>query len=335
MDKRHSMLKDWLSIVLDEPLLSLTPASADASFRRYFRARTEKNSYVVMDAPPKQEPLEPFIKIDRALIQQGVHAPLILETDIPNGFLMLEDLGDKTYLNELQHTNETLYNDAIKSLVRIQLGAYEQNQFKIESYDHNLFDHELNLFEDWYCQKHLTISLSDEQKQIWTKTKRFLIKSCLEQPIVWVHRDFHSRNLMRVEINSPAVIDFQDMVLGPISYDLASLFKDCYIEWPRDVQHRWLEVYLEHASNTLPQLNISIEQLIRWVDLTGLQRHLKVLGVFSRLYYRDGKSNYLDDMPLVKKYILEVSQLYPELSEFSSFFSTIEINALDTVTSKN
>ncbi len=328
MDKRHSMLKDWLSIVLDEQLLSLTPASADASFRRYFRARTEKNSYVIMDAPPKQEPLKPFIEIDKALIQQGVHAPLILAKNIKDGFLMLEDLGDKTYLNELQRADKTLYDDAIKSLLRIQLGTFQQNQFTLPAYDHNLFDKELNLFEDWYYQKHLVISLSDEQKQIWTETKEFLIKSCLEQPTVWVHRDYHSRNLMLVEVNSPAVIDFQDMVLGPISYDLASLFKDCYIEWPRDVQHQWLEVYLEHASNGLPQLNISLEQLIRWVDLTGLQRHLKILGVFSRLYYRDGKSNYLDNMPLVKKYILEVLQIYPELSEFSSLFSSIEVAAL-------
>ena len=324
MDKRLLKLKTWLLTVLDDPLISLTPASSDASFRRYFRAHTEKTSFVIMDAPPKLEPLDQFIKIDKALIKQGVHAPLILNQNIDEGFLMLEDLGDKTYLNELKQAGQSLYRDAIKSLVKIQLGTFEQNEFDIPIYNYKLFDQELNLFKDWYCHKHLAISLSDDQKHIWNTSKRFLIEACLEQPMVWVHRDYHSRNLMRVDSNSPAVIDFQDMVLGPISYDLASLLKDCYIEWPRETQRQWLEVYLEHAKDKMPHLDIGIEQLTRWVDLTGLQRHLKVLGIFSRLYYRDKKSTYLEDMPLVKKYIYEVVQLYPELSEFSSLLSEIE-----------
>ena len=324
MDKRLTKLKTWLLSVLDEPLISLTPASSDASFRRYFRAHTKTASFVIMDAPPKKEPLDQFIKIDTTLLKQGVHAPLILAQNIEEGFLMLEDLGDKTYLNELKQPDQSLYRDAIKSLIQIQLGTFEQKEFNLPNYDHKLLDQELNLFESWYCQKHLAISLSDDQKNIWDTSKKFLIENCLEQPQVWVHRDFHSRNLMRVDSNSPAVIDFQDMVLGPISYDLASLFKDCYIEWPREIQLQWLEVYLEHLEDKIPKLNVSIQQLTRWVDLTGLQRHLKVLGVFSRLYYRDGKSNYLDDMPLVKKYIREVVLLYPELSEFASFISDIE-----------
>jgi aminoglycoside/choline kinase family phosphotransferase len=326
MDKRLEKIKIWLNLVLNQPLLSIAPASQDASFRRYFRARTENASYVVMDAPPDQESLNGFIDIDRALIELGVHAPIIHQINLDDGFLLLEDLGDRTYLNELESNSKSLYSDAIKALVKIQAGIITENnpnELTPRIYDAALINQELNLFDDWYLKRHLDIELDSKMRLIWQDTKEWLVQAFAQQPQVWVHRDYHSRNLMIHENNSPAVIDFQDMVVGPVAYDLASLFKDCYVEWPRDQQHLWLAEYLEYLHRELPSLAISLDDLIRWVDLTGLQRHLKVLGIFCRLNYRDGKAHYLDDLPLVKKYVVEVVDLYPELKNFKSMLKVI------------
>ena len=324
-DPRLNLLRMWLENDLGFSVNELAPASADASFRRYFRARVQAESYIVMDAPPNKEPLDAFIAIDRALIGQSVHAPKIFAQNLNDGFLLLEDMGNTTYLDELNRSQsraDTLYADAIKSLIRCQTGAVEQTDFVLTEYSEQILEQELSLFHDWYLNQHLDVTLSDEQQDIWVNTKQYLIKTCREQPKVWVHRDFHSRNLMVTENEVPGVIDFQDMVVGPISYDLASIFKDCYIRWPRTRQLSWLESYREQACKTL-HLSIETKQLIRWYDLTGLQRHLKVLGIFCRLYYRDGKSNYLSDLPMVADYVLEVLALYPELNDFNQTFASL------------
>lgn len=326
MDKRLEKIKIWLDTVLDEPVLSVAPASQDASFRRYFRVLTANTSHVVMDAPPEKESLDEFIAIDRALIELGVHAPMIHQINLNEGFLLLEDLGDRTYLNELRSDSSKLYSNAIKALVKIQGGILSQNNpsgLTLKLYDEALVTQELNLFDDWYLKRHLDIELDAKNKLIWQDTKECLVQAFAQQPQVWVHRDYHSRNLMIHDHNPPAVIDFQDMVIGPIAYDLASLFKDCYIEWTRDQQHHWLVQYLEHLHLEQPSLVVNIDDLVRWVDFTGLQRHLKVLGIFCRLNYRDGKAHYLDDLPLVQKYVLEVIDLYPELSNFQSMLNAI------------
>jgi aminoglycoside/choline kinase family phosphotransferase len=326
MDKRLEKIKTWLGVVLNQPLLSIAPASQDASFRRYFRARTRDASYIIMDAPPEKESLSNFVAIDRALIELGVHAPTIHQINLDDGFLLLEDLGDRTYLNELSSDSKSLYSDAINALVKIQGGIFTENnptELTPRAYDASLVDQELNLFDDWYLKRHMDIELDSEMQLIWQDTKEYLVQAFAQQPQVWVHRDYHSRNLMIHEDNSPAVIDFQDMVLGPIAYDLASLFKDCYIEWPRDQQHLWLAEYLEQLHRQLPILEISVDDLVRWVDFTGLQRHLKVLGIFCRLNYRDGKAHYLDDLPLVKKYVVEVIDLYPEFRSFKTMLNAI------------
>jgi aminoglycoside/choline kinase family phosphotransferase len=326
MDKRLEKIKTWLGVVLNQPLLSIAPASQDASFRRYFRARTRDASYIIMDAPPEKESLSNFVAIDRALIELGVHAPTIHQINLDDGFLLLEDLGDRTYLNELSSDSKSLYSDAINALVKIQGGIFTENnptELTPRAYDASLVDQELNLFDDWYLKRHMDIELDSEMQLIWQDTKECLVQAFAQQPQVWVHRDYHSRNLMIHEDNSPAVIDFQDMVLGPIAYDLASLFKDCYIEWPRDQQHLWLAEYLEQLHRQLPILEISVDDLVRWVDFTGLQRHLKVLGIFCRLNYRDGKAHYLDDLPLVKKYVVEVIDLYPEFRSFKTMLNAI------------
>lgn len=316
MAKRIKQLEQWLTSVISEPIESIEPASEDASFRRYFRVVTAQNSYVVMDAPPLKEPVSQFIYVDELLRSVNVHAPEIIERNTEDGFLLLEDLGNRLYLSELNQAADGLYSAAIDTLIKIQSVSLDGTESDIPYYNRDLLKQELGLFEDWYLRRHMDIELSEQQRLIWEDTQLFLITECLNQPQVLVHRDYHSRNLMIVDDNSPAVIDFQDMVIGPMAYDLASLFKDCYIEWPRAQQHVWLAKYLLAAKTALPSTKVNFDDLVRWVDLTGLQRHLKVLGIFCRLNYRDQKPQYLDDLPLVKNYVLEVVDLYPELKNF-------------------
>lgn len=321
-DKRLNLLRAWLEKDQGFSIIELTPASADASFRRYFRAQTQSDTYIVMDSPPDKEPIEAFINVDQALIRQAVHAPEIFAQNRQDGFLLLEDLGNRTYLDELSNSKtsaSTLYTGAITALIACQAGTFEQPNFELKNYSEDKLDQEMTLFHDWYLNRHLGITLDDKELKVWQTVKQDLINICLEQPQVWVHRDYHSRNLMHINDKQPGVIDFQDMVTGPISYDLASIFKDCYIRWPREQQLIWLEAYRKQAAQ---HLNISIEsaQLRRWYDLTGLQRHLKVLGIFCRLHYRDGKPNYLNDLPLVAAYVREVLTLYPELNDFKQAF---------------
>lgn len=302
-------------------LHTLEAASADASFRRYFRATTSQGSFVIMDAPPDKEDVQPFVSIAQQLAELGVHTPIVHAQDLENGFLMLEDLGNRTYLDDLLNNASALYSAAIATLIDVQKGQQEHASFNLPVYNKKRLNDEMDLFKDWFIYKHLKEKFNSESSNVLEETKAFLISECLAQPQVWVHRDYHSRNLMITEHNSPGVIDFQDMVVGPIAYDLASLFKDCYIEWPREQQLEWLAEYHELSRKELSVKPFSFTQLVRWYDLAGLQRHLKVLGIFCRLYYRDGKENYLNDLPLVAKYALEVLELYPELCVFKQHFA--------------
>lgn len=319
MDHRLESLKTWLTTALKSTKFSVQPASEDASFRRYFRVTTEQGTYIAMDAPPIQEPIAPFIKTCTALVHQQVNAPHIYAQNQEDGFLLLADFGNQNYLDQLKHNANYLYACAIKSLVQIQRGVFEQAELDIPLYNHELLNNELDVFVEWFVEHHCQTELSIDQQQQWHSLKTLLIESCLEQPQVWVHRDYHSRNLMVTEINNPGVIDFQDMVIGPISYDLVSLFKDCYIEWPRARQLDWCNQYYQLAEQQLPEFQFTEQQLIRWYDLTGLQRHLKVLGVFCRLNYRDGKTHYMHDLPLVKKHVQNVFECQAELQPFQTF----------------
>lgn len=327
-DKRLNLIKDWLKNDLKLTLHSIAPASADASFRRYFRISTDQGISIVMDAPPEKESIIEFISIDQKLRAAGVHAPRIKAQSIEYGLLLLEDLGNRTYLDELHDNANLLYGDAIKALIKIQLGTCESSVTNIPSYSSEKLCDEMALFKDWYLSKHLNIEINSSMNAAWSECQQFLIQTCLEQPQVLVHRDFHCRNLMITEEESPGVIDFQDMVVGPIAYDLASIFKDCYIEWPRHQQIEWLEHYRQHANQALKIDTIDSIQLLRWYDLTALQRHLKVLGIFCRLYYRDGKKQYLKDLPLVAKYTLETLDIYPELRNFKQHFANLIQRAL-------
>lgn len=328
MDQRLEELKIWLSDVINEPIMSVETASADASFRRYFRATTNTASFIAMDAPPEKENSALFVDSCRALAALGVHSPTIYAENLSQGYILLEDFGNRTYLDELRGKPEALYAKALDSLIKLQLGPLNAspNKWHPPRYDGPKLIEEMSLFSHWFIQHHLGDSINEPSFAVWLHTQNFLASACLEQPQVWVHRDFHSRNLMILDDTHEAhfdpvgVIDFQDCVIGPIGYDLASLFKDCYIEWPREKQHEWLEQYRSKVlqNSTIPPF--TLEQLIRWVDFAGLQRHLKVLGIFCRLNYRDGKSHYLNDLPLVAKYILEVLALYPELNAFKHHF---------------
>jgi aminoglycoside/choline kinase family phosphotransferase len=306
--ERMSRLENWLDSITAHKLTDIRPASADASFRRYFRV-TDSNTgktLIVMDAPPEKEDCEPFIHITRLLRSVNVNAPDIITMDLEQGFLLMDDLGNRQYLDHLDESSSNdLYSDALMALVNMQ-----RIQDHLPPYDKQRLRDEMGLFEPWYLNRHLGIRLDDQQKSVLDSIYDLLIESALEQPQVFVHRDYHSRNLMLVDENNPGVIDYQDAVIGPVTYDLVSLFKDCYIEWPRNKVEHWLDQYLQLTPIELPVDRI---QFIRWFDLMGVQRHLKVLGIFARLNYRDGKSQYLDDLPLTLKYVVDACNQYQEL----------------------
>lgn len=293
----------------------LQPASSDASFRSYHRARTETQTYIVMDAPPENEDCRPFIKIARSFFDIGLHVPSIIEENLEDGFLLLDDLGDRQYLNELDDaTVDRLYGDAMAALIVLQTSG---PQFpEVPPYDEALLNREMELFREWFLQKHLGMELDQEVQEMLDGIFHVLAANALEQPAVCVHRDYHSRNLMITDSNNPGILDFQDAVYGPVTYDLVSLLRDCYISWPREQVEDWALGFHELAlqSGVLNRDFHSEESLfLRWFDLMGVQRHLKAIGIFSRLNHRDGKSGYLDDIPRTLAYVEEVSGRYEDL----------------------
>lgn len=322
-DSRLQLLLDWLKNDLNLVIDSIEPASSDASFRRYFRVQIKSNSFIVMDAPPPQEDVRPFIKIAKLFAQTGIHVPEIHESHVQQGFLLLSDLGSQVYLHHLNSDNVTgLYQAALDSLVKLQQGINSDvTEFPV--YDEALLLRELALFKEWFLCDLLELQLSADNHQTLDKTWQYLIQSALEQPQVCVHRDYHSRNLMYTDYNNPGILDFQDAVIGPISYDFVSLVRDCYISWPEQQVQQWSKSYqqlLEHntlLSQTEPEI------FKRWVDWMGMQRHLKAIGIFSRLKIRDGKSAYLADIPRTLAYIHLVAGEYTQLAEFMNFLETV------------
>ena len=324
---RQQLLQDWLNTLPGYSFSDVVSASADASFRRYFRS-ADKNSgksYVIMDAPPEKEDCEPFIRIAKMLRSTGVNAPEIIAQDLTQGFLLLTDLGDQQYLSHLNERQaETLYSDAVSALIHMQ-NIKPEAMKELPVYDAQRLRDEMELFEEWYLNRHLDVQLSDQQKTTLVATFDLLIKSALEQPQTFVHRDYHSRNLMLLQKQNPGVIDFQDAVIGPCTYDLVSLFKDCYIEWPREKIEQWLEDYL-YKSGLIHEAHVEREQFIKWFDFMGVQRHLKVLGIFARLNYRDGKENYLNDLPLTLKYVVDACARYDELNPLQQLLEQIVLS---------
>jgi aminoglycoside/choline kinase family phosphotransferase len=290
------------------------PASGDASFRRYFRVHSATASYIVMDAPPEQEDCKPFIQVAGYLESMQLQAPRILEANLDNGFLLMTDLGSTQYLELLSEESaaaDTLYATALRALLILQSRG-EAFQSLLPAYDDDLLRFELSLFHDWLCEKHLGIEFADDVEASWQFLCDTLVSSALDQPQVFVHRDYHSRNLM-VTDDGPGILDFQDAVEGPLTYDLVSLLKDCYVKWSDTQIEEWCRSFCSDARN-IGLHSLSDDQFVRAFDLMGVQRHLKAAGIFARLNHRDGKPGYLLDVPRTLSYIVDVGGKYPELT---------------------
>jgi len=314
-DQRLTDLRAWLSPRFED--VDLLPASTDASFRRYFRFRHDGDSFVVMDAPPGQEDSRPFVDIAGRLAAAGIHVPDILAADLDQGFLLLSDLGDSVYLQAPNETNAaSLLGDAITSLLAMQASADDRG---LPIYDHDRLLRELRLFPDWYLQRHLQIEFGADEAALLDDVFGFLIERALQQSRVFVHRDYMPRNLM-VSCPNPGVLDFQDAVSGPISYDPVCLFKDAFISWPQSRVTAWLQDYWHQARARGLPVPPEWEDFQVDLDWMGLQRHLKVLGIFARICYRDGKPHYLADAPRFIGYIMEVLPHYPQLAPLRHLF---------------
>ncbi|MEQ1666893.1 MAG: phosphotransferase [Sulfuriferula sp.] len=319
--QRQQLIQSWLNTLFPQLSPMLTPASADASFRRYFRATLSNGDhYIVMDAPPQHEDCTPFIQVATLFANAGVNVPRVLQQDLAQGFLLLTDLGDTTYLSTLNLDNaHALYMDAVDTLIQIQLASQVD---VLSVYDRAMLARELQLFPDWYVTQHLGATFTDEQNQSWQKACYALLDNNTAQPQVYVHRDYHSRNLM-VTTPNPGVLDFQDAVYGPITYDLVSLFKDAYIVWDEEVVLDWVIRYWEQARKAGLPVAADFGEFYRDFEWMGLQRHLKVLGIFARLAHRDGKNAYLQDLPAVLNYVRRTAGRYREFGPLSKLLDEL------------
>jgi len=321
-DERRTRLERWLATQLKGSRFSLTPASEDASFRRYFRATLEDgSSFVAMDAPPEKEDCRPFVRIARLLADAGVHAPVVHAQDLGAGFLLLSDLGARTYLGELTAaTAGALMADAIDALIRWQLAS---RPGELPPYDEALLRREMNLFPEWYVARHRRKTLTAPQAETLERIFALLVQSALAQPAVYVHRDYMPRNLMVSEPN-PGVLDFQDAVMGPITYDVVSLMRDAFLSWEEEQVLDWTVRYWEKAKRAKLPVEPDFGEFWRAFEWMGLQRHLKVLGIFARINYRDGKPKYLADTPRFLAYARPVAQRYRELAPLSQLLDEVE-----------
>jgi len=315
LDTRANAIIHWLTNQLNLTIIRFETASSDASFRRYFRVTHDQGQHIVMDAPPEKENTEPFIRIATLLKSNGLNVPEIYHQELIQGFLLLEDFGSCCFLDRLNNQNaDELYHSAFASLLNLQSSSILSNS-QLPHYDNTLLTRELAIFDDWFIDQYLELSIPGNMKE---NLKQILISSALEQPQVCVHRDYHSRNLMLLTENSPGIIDFQDAVIGPITYDLVSLLRDCYITWPEEKVLMWMNQYFQQLQQ-LHLINTDLLSFSRWFDLMGLQRHLKAIGIFSRLNLRDNKADYLADIPRTLNYVKFICSKYPELSEFNHF----------------
>ncbi|KIO49572.1 aminoglycoside phosphotransferase family protein [Nitrosospira sp. NpAV] len=321
--ERLQLLENWIRTQFPDKSYTLSPASADASFRRYFRATFSDGTLIAMDAPPQQEDCAPFVHVAELFAAAGAHVPAVLARDLAQGFLLLSDLGSTTYLQALSSDPDSadrLYRDAVAALLKIQLASRPD---MLPEYDEALLRRELDLFPDWYVAKHLQIALGASQKALLDTIFQQIMRNNLAQARVFVHRDYHSRNLM-VTTPNPGILDFQDAVYGPITYDLASLFKDAYIFWDEERILDWIIRYWEEARKAGLPVAADFADFYRDFEWMGVQRHIKVLGIFARLYHRDGKAGYLRDMPLVMAYLRKACERYRELNPLLTLLDGLE-----------
>lgn len=318
MHTRQNELNKWLKNIFGNTPFHLVLLAGDASFRRYFRLHCGELTHVVMDAPPDKEMITPFINISKKLASMGIHTPAILAFEQAQGFILLEDLGDESLLKTLSHDDaDPLYTAAITTLLQLQ--QCPTNNPLLPNFDKPFMLQELSLFHDWFLQAYLALRLNTSEKLLLEETFEWLVTQIALQPQVFIHRDYHSRNLMVVGQNNPidiGVIDFQDAMHGPFTYDLVSLLKDCYIQWPETNITHWLTYFYHQLPSTF---GWSLAEFTRGFDLCGLQRHLKVLGIFCRLHLRDNKISYLRDLPLTLHYVNACLERYSELQPLYHF----------------
>jgi len=328
--QRNARIKAWTVQVLPAPLLEWQPASADASFRRYFRASTAQGSFVVMDAPPSHEDCGPWLRIGQVFRAAGVNTPQIYAENLAEGFILMSDLGATTYLAALNATTDATTADALylaanASLIKLQLAS---RPGVLPPYDEALLRRELDLFPDWYVAKHLGVTLTEAQRTVMEQTFRAILDNNLAQPQVFVHRDWHSRNLMVTEADNPGVVDFQDAVYGPITYDLVSLYKDAYIGWDEAQILDWVIRYWDAARQAGLPVRADFADFYRDFEWMGVQRQIKVLGIFARLCHRDGKDGYLKDMPKVMADLRRACERYAELHKFLRLLDALDGTAV-------
>ena len=321
MPDRSTLLNQWLE-QLGYHDTRLSAASEDASFRSYLRLECGANSFVVMDAPPQQEPCDRFIAIAHKLRDAGLNAPEIIASNLVDGFLLLTDFGSADYLSQLDaQTEGPLYADALAALLAMQTGI---DAGDLPEYDEALLRREMDLFHDWFMVKLLGVELDGSQQAIWQGIKQLLVENALAQPPVFVHRDYHSRNLMKLERHNPGILDFQDAVRGPVTYDLVSLLRDCYVAWPAArVDQLVLDYYESARANGL--VDVDVARFKCWFDLMGVQRHLKAVGIFSRLNIRDGKPGYLKDIPRTLEYVCQVCADEASLVGLSALIEQLQL----------
>jgi aminoglycoside/choline kinase family phosphotransferase len=317
MDPRQSQLQTWLRDACGLERFAVTPASGDASFRRYFRVGlADGTTRIAMDAPPSHEDCGPYLHVGAELAAIGLHVPAV-EVAAPDlGFLLLEDLGETLYLDVLDEASaDRLYGDALSALVALQACGPRAG---LPPYDAALLQREMELFRDWLAGRLLGLPLDAADHARLDRTFALLTENALGQPRVCVHRDYHSRNLMVSSPPTPGILDFQDAVVGPVTYDLVSLLKDCYVRWPQHRVDGWAMGYFELAVQS-GVLDSALEgRFLRWLDLMGAQRHLKAAGIFARLWLRDGKPGYLKDIPRTLGYIVEAAGRRPELADLAA-----------------
>lgn len=325
MTDRIDLMRQWLES-LGYMDYELSIASADASFRQYYRIKHDGLTFIIMDAPPEHEDCRPYINVSDMLLQGGLNVPRIINSDLEKGFLLLTDLGETLYLDILSDDNvDELYHDAVEALLKIQGNVQAQS---LPPYDAKHLQNEMDLFRDWLLDKHLDLFLDKTELESLSKIFCLLVSNAQQQPQCFVHRDYHSRNLLWSEENNPGILDFQDAVYGPLVYDLVSLLKDCYIKWPRERIIGWIEQFYARCKIG----NIELEEFIRWFDLMGVQRQLKASGIFARLWHRDGKPGYLKDIPRTLSYISDLEGHYPELEPLIDMIRKRVLPGLDKVT---
>lgn len=324
MDTRLEELKNWITETMHGAEFTVTPLLGDASFRRYFRIQFADHTAIAMDAPPEREESYPFVTIARAFAKLGLRVPQILKENLSIGFLLLTDLGDKLYLKELNSNNaDILYGNALQELLVVQ-ACREVHGWALPHFDQRMMGQELDFFSYWFLDRYLNLHLTQKESVTVREAFQFLLDAATEQPQVCVHRDYHSRNLLVLDDCKVGIVDFQDAVWGPLTYDVVSLLRDCYVDWPQEQVQKWALTYLRNAiaANIVPA-TITPEQFMRWFDLMGIQRHLKATFIFVRKLLRDNHPGYLDDVPRTLNYIHTVAKPYRELQKFNKLFNNV------------